>query len=97
MANIGAWIGSAAACLSMASFVPQVAKAWRERDTHGVSLRMYALTVSAFVMWVAYGLVRNEWPIVASNAVCLGLSLAVLVIVLRRRRTAKGRSAQPTP
>ena len=76
-------VGTVAALCSMASFVPQVAKIWREQDASAVSLRMYAVTVAGFCLWVAYGLMLKSWPLVASNGVCVGLSASILVMKLK--------------
>ena len=48
-------IGSAAAILSVASFVPQIVKMIQTKDVSGVSLRTYALTVTCFALWIIYG------------------------------------------
>ena len=76
-------VGTAAALCSMGSFVPQVVKIWRERDASGVSLRMYAVTVTGFALWIAYGVSLQSWPLVGSNAVCLLLSAAILALKWR--------------
>jgi MtN3 and saliva related transmembrane protein len=76
-------VGVGAALCSMASFTPQIVKIWRERDASSVSLRMYVVTVAGFVLWTAYGLLTDSWPIAVSNTVCLVLSAAVLVLKWR--------------
>ncbi len=76
-------VGVAAAVASMTSFAPQLAKIWREKDASSVSLRMYLVTVTGFILWTIYGVMLGKWPIVGSNAVCLAMSAAVLVLKLR--------------
>ena len=76
-------LGSAAALCSMVSFAPQLIKIWREKDASSVSLRMYLVTVTGFALWLAYGVVIGQWPVAVSNAVCLMMSGAVLVLKLR--------------
>jgi len=71
-------IGTGAALCSMTSFVPQIAKIRRERDASSVSLKMYAVTVTGFTLWIAYGLMIGSWPVAASNVVCLILSGTIL-------------------
>ena len=83
-------LGSAAALCSMVSFAPQLIKIWREKDAGAVSLRMYLVTVTGFSLWLTYGLVIGRWPIAISNAVCLVMSGAILVLKLRLDR--KGRT-----
>ena len=76
-------VGVGAATCSMTSFAPQLLKIWKEKDASSVSLRMYLVTVSGFVLWTLYGVMISKWPIVASNAVCLAMSGAVLALKLR--------------
>ena len=78
MALVANVVGTAAALCSMSSFVPQIAKIWRERDAQSVSLRMYLVTVTGFGLWIAYGLMNHSWPVALSNTVCLILSGAIL-------------------
>ena len=78
-------IGTLAALCSMASFVPQIVKIWRERDAEQVSLRMYVVTVTGFSLWTAYGLMTGSWPVAASNTVCLVLSGVILTMKWRFR------------
>lgn len=80
-------IGSLAAICSTVSFVPQAWKIIRTRDTSGLSARMYAVTVTGFSLWLAYGIMLGEWPLIATNAICLALSAFILVMrILPQRR-----------
>ncbi|WP_312163883.1 SemiSWEET transporter [Phenylobacterium sp.] len=78
-------VGSAAALCSMASFTPQIIKTWREKDASAISLRMYAVTVTGFTLWTIYGVLTASWPVIGSNAVCLGLSAIMLALKWRFR------------
>ncbi len=78
-------IGTGAALCTISSFVPQIVKIARERDASSVSLRMYALTVAAFTLWIAYGVMTRAWPLVGSNTVSLLLAAAALAMKWRFR------------
>ncbi len=75
-------LGYLAALASMASFVPQAWKIIRSRQTKGISSGMYLLTVSAFGLWLVYGVLLKQWPLVVSNTVCFALSGFILVMTL---------------
>lgn len=79
-------IGTAAACASTASFAPQAWKIVKSRNTAGLSIGMYVLTVGAFGLWFAYGAIQGEWPLLVSNGICFGLSGFILVMSLLSRR-----------
>lgn len=78
-------VGAAAALCSMTSFTPQILKIWRERDASSVSLRMFLLTVTGFVLWTIYGVLLGSWPVAVANAVCLVLSAVILALKVKFR------------
>ena len=71
-------VGSIAACLTTASFVPQAWLSFKTRDVSGVSLGMYSVFTVGVALWLVYGLLLGAWPIVAANAITLLLALAIL-------------------
>ena len=79
-------LGTVAGIASTSSFVPQVVKVVRTRDTASISAAMYAVTVTAFALWVTYGVLIGAWPVIVSNAVSLMLSGFILVMKLLPRR-----------
>ena len=83
MLSVTDLIGTGAALCSMTSFVPQIVKIVRERDASSVSLRMYAVTVSGFSLWITYGIMTRAWPVAAANAVCLLLAATILALKWR--------------
>ena len=76
-------VGVAAGLCSMASFVPQIVKIWSERDASNVSLRMFAVSATAFGLWSIYGFLQQSWPLIGANLVCLALVLAIIGLRLR--------------
>jgi MtN3 and saliva related transmembrane protein len=78
-------VGSAAALCSIVSFAPQALKIWKERDASSVSLKTYSLTVTCFVLWVAYGWMTQAWPVAVANSFSLIMASAVLVMKWRFR------------
>lgn len=47
---------------------------------------MYAVTVVGFALWLAFGLMKGEWPITITNAVCLVLSAFILLMTVLPRK-----------
>ena len=88
-------VGAGAALCSMTSFAPQLAKILREKDARAVSVKMFALTVTGFSLWIAYGVMLGSWPLVASNSVCLALSAAILIAKWRFSGRAKAADVHP--
>jgi MtN3 and saliva related transmembrane protein len=77
------WLGYVAATLTTLAFVPQAVKTIRSRDTHGISLSMYAVFTVGIVFWFGYGLVLDSWPMIVSNAITFVLAATILVLKLR--------------
>lgn len=76
-------IGTAAAILTTASFVPQAFHTFKTRDVSGISLAMYSSFTAGIACWLAYGWLLGAWPIVIANVVTLALALAILFMKLR--------------
>lgn len=78
-------LGAAAAVASTISFTPQAWRIIRTGETHAISTGMYLITVVGFSLWTAYGIQLGQWPLVASNSICLALSGFILVMKLLPR------------
>jgi len=78
-------VGYAAACCSTASFAPQAWKIIKSRQTKDISAGMYALTVSGFALWLAFGALGTQWPLIISNFICLVLSAFIFMMKLLPR------------
>ena len=82
-------IGSLAACLTTASFVPQAWLSFKTRDVSGVSLLMYSVFTAGVALWLAYGLLLGSWPMVVANAITLVLALTILGMKLLYGRRSR--------
>jgi len=83
--NFADWIGTVAAILTTASFVPQVVHTLRTKDVSGISLSMYSAFVIGVALWLLYGLLLDAWPIVIANAITVSLASCILAMKLRYR------------
>jgi len=78
-----AWVGIAAAILTTAAYAPQAIQAWRTRSTKDVSLPMFLMMVSGILLWLIYGLLIGDLPLILANAMTLLLAGAILVAKIR--------------
>ena len=76
-------VGSLAATLTTASFIPQALHTFRTKDVRGISLGMYSAFTAGVALWLVYGILLGAVPIIAANAITLSLALAILVMKLR--------------
>ena len=76
-------VGIVAAVLTTLAFLPQVIHTIRTRSTHDISLRMYSLYTVGIFLWLIYGLLLNDVPLIAANIVTFLLSGTILSLKLR--------------
>lgn len=77
-------LGFVAAALTTFAFIPQVAYCWKTRDTQSISLGMYACFCLGVLLWLVYGLMVQQWPVVMANAVTLVLASSILYLKLKQ-------------
>mgnify|MGYP001806073365 CR=1 FL=1 len=71
-------IGSLAAIMTTLAFVPQAIKVVKTRDTKSISLWMYIIFSTGVALWLVYGLMKNDLPIILANMVTLVFALIIL-------------------
>jgi len=76
-------VGMIAGILTTVAFLPQVLRTWRTRSTADISLVMFLVYVTGIVLWLIYGLMLNDLPLITSNAVTLVFSGTILALKLR--------------
>ena len=76
-------VGAVAATLTTIAFVPQAHKVLVYKDTRSLSLGMYLIFTAGVLLWGLYGVLRDDWVIVAANAITAVLCLAILAMKLR--------------
>lgn len=76
-------VGAVAGLLTTIAFIPQVWKTWRTRSARDFSLPMLALFTVGIALWLAYGVMLRQMPIIVPNVVTLILSAYLLVVKVR--------------
>ncbi len=74
------YFGYIAAFLTTASFLPQAIKTIKTKDTESISLLMYSMFVLGVVLWLVYGIVIKDIPIIIANIFTFSLSGTILVV-----------------
>jgi MtN3 and saliva related transmembrane protein len=74
-------IGLAAGILTASSLIPQVVKTLKEKKAEDVSLVMLIVLQSGLILWIVYGLKKQDLPIIATN--CFSLLVNITMVVLR--------------
>jgi MtN3 and saliva related transmembrane protein len=76
-------VGVTGAVLSTLCWLPQALKVIREKETRGLSLPATATFTFGVALWLVYGVAIDDWPLIGSNAVTLGLMAPILAMKLR--------------
>jgi len=76
-------LGLLAATLTTVAFVPQLIKVIKTRSTHDISLAMYIVACSGVLLWLIYGILIHNTPLIVANAVTFVIACAVLVMKIR--------------
>ena len=76
-------IGLLAACITTASFLPQVFKTYKTKDTSGLSLTMYIAFFIGIILWLIYGIQLNSLPMILANVITAMLSLFLIIMKLK--------------
>ena len=76
-------LGLVAGCCTTLAFLPQVVKTWKTRSTGDISLGMFLVLVLGVALWLIYGALLGDLPLIAANGVTLVLAGIILVFKLR--------------
>lgn len=82
-------VGYAASLLSILNQFPQAIKVIKTKDTHSISLTMYIIVVVCITLWLVYGIMLNDGPLIWANA--LSLIPIVYIFIMKLTNTLKGK------
>jgi MtN3 and saliva related transmembrane protein len=82
-------VGYAASLLSVLNQFPQAIKVFKTRDTHSISLTMYSIVVVCITLWLVYGILLVDGPLIWANA--LSLFPIVYIFIMKLTNTIKGK------
>lgn len=74
------YIGFTAALCTSISFLPQAIKVIKTKDTESLSLLMYVVFVFGVAMWLMYGLLLSDLPMILANSITLALASIILMM-----------------
>lgn len=78
-------LGYSACAVTSLTFLPQVLKTWKEKSAKNVSLLMFVIAVVNEVMWIAYGVLRDDMVIILTNALMMLMAFIMISLKLRYR------------
>lgn len=79
-------IGLAAGVCTAVSLLPQLIKIIREKRAEQLSLFYLFTLLLGLGLWIAYGFLRTDLPIILTNIASAVLNIAVIVLSIRYRK-----------
>jgi MtN3 and saliva related transmembrane protein len=73
-------LGLLAGLLTTTAFIPQVLRTWRTRSANDLSTGMFVVFCSGVTLWLIYGILTRDLPVIIANAVTLMLALTILIM-----------------
>ena len=78
-------IGYVAALFTTFSLLPQIIRIWKLKEARDISLFMPLMVCIGAVLWLVYGIMIAEAPVIAANAVSLLVALTTLFVTVKYR------------
>lgn len=79
-------IGLIAGSLCAISFLPQVIKIYRTKRVEDLSLVTFSVFSLGVFLWLIYGILIRELPVVLTNSLVLILSLLIIAMKIKYSR-----------
>jgi MtN3 and saliva related transmembrane protein len=76
-------LGLLAGVFTTISFLPQVIYTWRRKSAKDISLGMFLLFCTGILLWIIYGMMLNNIPIIATNVATFSLAFMILVFKVK--------------
>ncbi len=81
-------IGIAAGVFTSIAMLPQLVKVIKTRETTDLSVTTICVLITGVSLWVYYGFLKNELPIILSNAfsVLVNITLLICWLAFKKRK-----------
>ncbi|MGZ3845729.1 MAG: SemiSWEET family sugar transporter [Flavisolibacter sp.] len=79
-------IGLAAGVCTASSMIPQVVKTIKEKKAEDVSLVMLLVLGTGIILWIVYGIKKNDLPIIATNSFSLLVNIIMVICGIKYKK-----------
>ncbi|ABQ06371.1 SemiSWEET family sugar transporter [Flavobacterium johnsoniae] len=75
----------AGACITL-STVPQIVKVWKTKKVKDISLKTFSILTFGIIVWIIYGILKEDLPIIITNSVSLCLNLIMIYFIITYKK-----------
>ncbi len=76
-------VGFLAAFCTTISFLPQVIRIIKIKETKDISFLMYAILITGIFLWIIYGILKQDMPVIVANIITFVLATTVLILKIK--------------
>jgi MtN3 and saliva related transmembrane protein len=80
------WIGILAGVLTAVSLIPQIVKIVKEKKSEDISFVYLSILLAGLGLWIVYGVLRNDVPVIATNVVSVVINLVTVFVGMKYRK-----------
>lgn len=81
--NYIAIIGLIAGTCTTISFLPQVIKIIKTKETKDISISMYIILATGMLLWIIYGIFIEALPVILANTISFVFATIILIFKIR--------------
>ncbi len=81
--DIVQWVGIGAGVLTAFSMLPQLIKVIKEKKAEEISITMVIVLIAGLSLWVAYGVLKEDWPLIITNSFSVLVNILLLIFRLK--------------
>jgi MtN3 and saliva related transmembrane protein len=82
------WVGIAAGIFTSASLLPQLIKLLKEKKAQDLSIFFLAILFVGLALWVWYGIIKNDIPIIATNSFSIVVNSLIIIYGMKYKKAS---------
>ena len=77
------YVGLFAGICTAISLLPQLVKIIREKKANAISYGMLSILMLGLIAWIAYGVIKTDYPIIVTNGLSLALNILIVIFTIK--------------
>lgn len=91
--NLETIVGLFASLFIGLSLIPQLIKLLKEKRGDQISMGMLSVLIVGQILWVIYGVMKQDWIIIVSNSFSALINLAIIVLSIKYKQGSNSAKA----